>query len=317
MPNDKLGLPPPLTGTDCDLTDFQYMELDVRSLRDSKFAATVEAEAFRAGVLLWCASWHQIPAGSLPDDDVELANLAGYGRVVKEWRKVRAEALYGFIKCTDGRLYHDVIARKAASAFEAKRRYAYDKFRDRIRKENKARAEAGHPPLETPTYERWKSGEVVDGIPAESTNNSGGIPAEKPLKGNRTEQNRDIKPSVPNGTGAFAPPAGIGPADAIFQIAVPWLVEHGMKESNARSLLGGARKQLGDDGAWELAQQCMREKPLQPAAWLAAALNARIGTRNSHRGKPTVYDQTMAAAARAKEKIFGAAPNGEVIDEAE
>ena len=36
-------------------------------------ASTMElrSNAFRAGVLLWCAAWHQVPAGSLPDDDVE------------------------------------------------------------------------------------------------------------------------------------------------------------------------------------------------------------------------------------------------------
>ena len=104
------GLPAPLTLPACDLSDFAYMELDVRRLRDSKFAAAAEGEAFRAGILLWCAAWHQVPAASLPDDDVELANLAGYGRVLKEWKKVRAAALHGFVKCADGRLYHPVVA---------------------------------------------------------------------------------------------------------------------------------------------------------------------------------------------------------------
>ena len=92
------GLPQPLTPADCDLRDFQYMELDVRRLRDSEFAAGATGEAFRAGVLLWCAAWHQVPAASLPDNDTELANLAGYGRVVKEWKKVREQALNGFVK---------------------------------------------------------------------------------------------------------------------------------------------------------------------------------------------------------------------------
>ena len=26
-------------------------------------------------MLLWCASWHQVPAASLPDDDIVLARL--------------------------------------------------------------------------------------------------------------------------------------------------------------------------------------------------------------------------------------------------
>lgn len=106
-------LPAPLVPAEVDLRDFQYMELDVRRLRDSRFGAEVSGDAFRAGVMLWCAAWHQVPAGSLPDDDIELANLAGYGRFVKEWRKVRAEALQGFVPCSDGRLYHEVVCEKA------------------------------------------------------------------------------------------------------------------------------------------------------------------------------------------------------------
>jgi hypothetical protein len=95
--------------------------------------------------------------------------------------------------------------------------------------------------------------------------------------------------SVAKATGADAP-SGIDPADAIFQIAVPWLVERGMQDKSARSLLGAARKELGDGGAWQLASECMREKPLEPAAWLAGALNTRIkaGKQSRHSG----FDQT-------------------------
>lgn len=76
----ELQLPEPLTPPDCDLRDFAFMPLDVARLRDSDLAIQIEAEEFRAAVLLWCASWHQVPAASLPDDDKALAALAGYGR---------------------------------------------------------------------------------------------------------------------------------------------------------------------------------------------------------------------------------------------
>lgn len=109
--------PDPLVAADVDLTDFGFMPLDVRRLRDSKIAANASGDEFRAAVLLWCAAWHQKPAASLPDDDVELSQLAGYGRVVREWRKVRDGALHGWVKCSDGRLYHPVIAEKANEAW--------------------------------------------------------------------------------------------------------------------------------------------------------------------------------------------------------
>lgn len=205
MSEDTSALPAPLTPPNCDLTDFPYMELDVRQLRDSKFAAAVEAEAFRAGVLLWAASWHQVPAASLPDDDIELAGLAGFGRVVKEWLKVREQALYGFVKCADGRFYHAVIAVKAASAFEAKQRHRYDRLRDRIRKENKARKEAGHPELGIPSFEQWKTCAYGEGIPQEVLGTSGGIPPETaadpdgipPESGSDSAGNSDFSGGIP------------------------------------------------------------------------------------------------------------------------
>jgi hypothetical protein len=112
----------PFVPPDVDLHDFAFMPLDVLRLRDSDFVAKASAEGFRAAILLWCAAWHQDPASSLPNDDVLLAKLAGYGRDVKGFAEIRDEALYGFEECSDGRLYHRIIAEKAISAWEKKRK---------------------------------------------------------------------------------------------------------------------------------------------------------------------------------------------------
>lgn len=110
-------LPRPLVPAEVNLSDFATMPLDVKQLRDSRFAAEVDAEAFRAGVLLWCAAWHQTPAGSLPDDDRALAALSGLGR---RWRRWKEAALTGFILCSDGRYYHPRLAERALRVWEAK-----------------------------------------------------------------------------------------------------------------------------------------------------------------------------------------------------
>jgi hypothetical protein len=111
--------PQPPVPADVDLREFSWMSLDIRRLRDSDLAAVATGEEFRAAVLLWCAAWHQVPAASLPDDDRLLANLAGFGRDVDAWKAVREGALRGFALCSDGRLYHPVVAEKAMAAFES------------------------------------------------------------------------------------------------------------------------------------------------------------------------------------------------------
>lgn len=127
------------------------MPLDVVRLRDSDLAATETAEAFRAAVMLWCASWHQLPAASLPDDDRVLANLAGYGRVVKEWQKEREGALRGWVKCADGRLYHPVVAEKAAEAWRGKLERVWRTECARIKKHNQRHDLA----LPLPEFDEW------------------------------------------------------------------------------------------------------------------------------------------------------------------
>ena len=133
MPEDSLS---PLTPPGCDLRDFAFMPLDVVRLRDSDISAVSSGDEFRSAVLLWCASWHQVPAASLPDDDTVLSQLAGYGRVVKEWKKVRSGALRGWVKCSDGRLYHPVVAEKANEAWMRKLEQAWRTECGRIKKLN-------------------------------------------------------------------------------------------------------------------------------------------------------------------------------------
>ena len=62
-------LPEPLVPADVDLRSFPTMPVDVQALRNSDMAVTATADEFRAAILLWIAAWHQVPAGSLPNDD--------------------------------------------------------------------------------------------------------------------------------------------------------------------------------------------------------------------------------------------------------
>lgn len=296
--------PAPLVPAEVDLRSFETMPLAVQLLRDSRFVSEVKPEAFRAAVLLWCASWHQVPAGSLPDNDIELAKLSGYGFAVQSWKKLRKEALQGFDLCSDGRLYHREVAARALAAWQSRLDHFFERAKERLRKSNKARADEKPPlpPLPALTFEQWNSDRMAAGIPPEKAeafrrNSSGeapGIPPENALKGTEKERRRngeiEKEPSEPDGSGAEAPPeppanppplvlaeAPPEPADVIFGLGLPLLTAANVSDRNARSMLGLMRKTHGDAAVIRALQRCATEKPLQPVAWLQAALKAPGG----------------------------------------
>ncbi len=70
------------------------------------------------------ASWTQNPAGSLPNDDKMLFRLGRWDDDQKHcqlWRfkKARDEILQGWVLCSDGKLYHPLIARDVKRCYEA------------------------------------------------------------------------------------------------------------------------------------------------------------------------------------------------------
>lgn len=128
--------PLPFTPADSDLRDFAFMPLHVAKLRDSDLAATADPEACWYAVLLWCSAWHQLPAGSLPDDDKVLCRLIGLGRDLGTWNRHKAEAMRGWTKCSDGRLYHKTVADAVASSWLGKLKKRHASYCASIRNHN-------------------------------------------------------------------------------------------------------------------------------------------------------------------------------------
>lgn len=124
-------LPAPLVPPDVDLRDFQFMPLDVRRLLTSETWLLGSAEEKVAAVALWCEAWHQIPASSVPDNEKMLAHLSQAGA---RWKKVRDHVMRSWIKCSDGRLYHPVVAEKALESWGKK-----EAQRERSKRANEAR----------------------------------------------------------------------------------------------------------------------------------------------------------------------------------
>lgn len=109
----------PLVPPECDCSGLPFMPLEVGRLLDSDLMALSTGDEFKAALMLWCKSWAQAPAASLPDDDRILARWSG--ATPSEWKQMREMALRGWVKCSDGRLYHPLIADLAVKA-HAKRK---------------------------------------------------------------------------------------------------------------------------------------------------------------------------------------------------
>ena len=146
-------LPPPPVPADADLRDFPFTPMFRARLFGSSFHARVSDAGWRAGVTLWLKSWDQSPAGSLPDDDIDLCRLAELGRDLKSWRKIKAEALWGWFKCSDGLLYHDVVAEGVNEAWRGKLEQRWRTECGRIKKAN----QRNQTDIKAPTFEEWLS----------------------------------------------------------------------------------------------------------------------------------------------------------------
>jgi hypothetical protein len=110
-------LPDPLTPAECDLRHYDWMPITITVLKGSRSWMRCKRNPALAFYLinLWTASWHQVPAASLEDDDEYLCDVAQCDP--KVWPKVRQFVIAGFEKCSDGRLYHQYVAREANKAW--------------------------------------------------------------------------------------------------------------------------------------------------------------------------------------------------------
>lgn len=136
----------PMTPPDCDLRGMEWMPLYGGRLFGSDFDAHASDAEWRAALQLWWAAWNQVPAASLPDDDTALCRLAGLGRDLKAWRKVKVRALYGFTLCSDGRFYHRALAGFAQESWQRRLADREKKRRWRERREQRDRDRDGTVP---------------------------------------------------------------------------------------------------------------------------------------------------------------------------
>jgi uncharacterized protein YdaU (DUF1376 family) len=125
-------LPDPLVPAEVDISKLDGFMLDTRRVLSSELLALSSGDEFKAAVILWCRAWQQRPAASLPNNPAILASFAGVS--AQRWNKIKDMALRGFILCSDGRLYHRVLAEDAMRAWDS-----LLKRHDRTKKATEAR----------------------------------------------------------------------------------------------------------------------------------------------------------------------------------
>jgi hypothetical protein len=101
-------------------------------LRKSKWWRRASDVARARNVMLWGEAYKSRPAGSLPDDDDELAEAAGYGLNVEAFLVHKAEIMAPWTLCADGRWYHPTVCEVVLETWE---RTSEKRRQDRLRQQ--------------------------------------------------------------------------------------------------------------------------------------------------------------------------------------
>ncbi|WP_162530927.1 DUF1376 domain-containing protein [Rhodovastum atsumiense] len=313
--------PPPLTPCQCNLRGYEFMPLYGERLFSSDFEAKATDAEFRAAVNLWWRAWTQVPAASLPNDEVVLCKLAGLGRDMASWRKVREMALHGFELCADGRLYHKALAPLAVNSYAWRARVEHKREGDRNR-QKQARARRAGRMADIAPDTAPDGGDLARDVTARSamtspqdrtgTETETGTGTEKTASG--------LRPGAPGEPDArVAPLSGgdaatqDGPAEtarqrkmrsALFREGLPLLrALTGRSESQCRRLLGALLRLTLDDCArlQALLHEVEALRPADPATWLFAA--ARRQGRGGMTAVPAARADGFALLQRLKARL--------------
>lgn len=288
-------LPTPLSPEDCDLRDFPFLPLDIARLFNSEFHARSNDTEWRAGVTLWLKSFHQVPAGSIPDDDVQLARLAELGRDTKTWKKIKGVALHGWIKCSDGRLYHPVVAEKAAEALAGKKtqrgRTAKGRLQVMLKRLSQASDMLEFASAETSVQtvlselSQYLSQTEFDAVSKSVTDSVTEAKRKREGEGQRKGEGKE-KNSDPTGSGGQPPaPPAKSPEDKtrqeIWQSGRSLLAQGGMPEAQCGSYLGKLVSDYGTEIVLDAVRTAVVEQTPDPVSFLKALCQRRKGERKT------------------------------------
>lgn len=109
--------PNPPVPAECTMSGNDWFPLHFARLRKSKWWRRATDTARARNVMMWGEAYSATPAGSLPDDDDELAEAAGYGMDVEAFLAVKNEIMAPWTLCSDGRWYHPTVCEVVLDAW--------------------------------------------------------------------------------------------------------------------------------------------------------------------------------------------------------
>lgn len=175
----------PLLPSVVDVSTYPWAPVRLDFLSSHSLALLPDPEPFRALVLLASRAWTQKPSMSLPADDARLAWLAGFGRDVHAWLAIKEKVMAEWVLATDGRWYHEELARWARQSWASKQ--SAENFSEKQRQRALARPSRSYSnadPLEAPGSLHPPAPDVPFSKPGLSR----GSAARKPLR----ESKKDI-----------------------------------------------------------------------------------------------------------------------------
>jgi hypothetical protein len=211
------ALPEPLTPPNCDLGRNDWFPLYFDRLRKSKWWRRASDLARARNVMLWGEAYKMVPAGSMPDDDDELAEAAGFGMDVESFLIVKAEIMACWTMCSDGRWYHPTVCEQAMEAWEK----VSEKRQAARAKKAAQRAAIAAKMTRVPENKRHVPRDSVDvpddrpNVPQDDAEGQGGHPTQ-----DRTGQDRRLEAPLPV---APASPSAAARAPSKPRNSTPWI----------------------------------------------------------------------------------------------
>jgi hypothetical protein len=340
-------LPAPLVPADVDLRDFPGMWLDTDRVLKSETWRLGTSDEKAAAITLWMESWHEVPSGSLPNNDRLLSKLSQAER----WTKSKTHALRGWVECSDGRLYHPIVAEKALEAWIEKlaaaisgatgnaKRWQVEVDTTTLRAQFKTAVETLR---QLKPASRALKKKVVAVILAGSRPESGGESGPQSggesggdRKGQRPDQTRPdqngLEDSVPTGTGGKPPPdakpakptkaqtpAEQEKAELWHDLKALLVAQETAATTKAAGVLaGGLASKYGQDVFLEATRATLAANPADAHTYLIALCETAAGKRQSlgKQGMSEAERQALNARTTAEAAaLLGFPAQGEIID---